>query len=355
MRAPNQNQAVRLALIGCGEHSQENLVPSLAQLRHASVIMVCDCDGSAASEAARRLGNRNVETNWEHILARDDVDAIVVAATPQVHSEVARKGLRRGLHVFVEKPPTVTRNELVELAAEADKRQRVTCVGHNLRHAAAAIEMRSLLGNSDAANADDESFGHPVAMEMRYFASKPRGDRWDLNSPLRSFLLSHANHAIDFMIYQMGPIAKVNAALATAKSDGIALSVQFIFRSGAVGNLLATSFAPHFAISGTIVSDRNRVVHLNSLNEVVAYGMAEDPKRWGRCWTSKTLLTGYEAAGYLTELQRFIEAIRLQQPGSCHPSFADELAIYDAMDEIEKRIEKGAKAHDSLLPLAIAR
>src|SRR5439155_20070553 len=153
-------------------------------------------------------------------------------------------------------------------------------------------------------------------------------------------LLSHANHAIDFMVYQMGAIVKVNAALASANHGGIALSAQFIFKNGAVGNLLASSFAPHFAISGTIVSDRRRIVHLNSLNEVVAYGIGDDKKRWGRCWTSKTLSTGYDAAGYLTELQSFVEAIRNNQPQLCHPSFADELAVYEVMDDIERKVRQ---------------
>jgi phthalate 4,5-cis-dihydrodiol dehydrogenase len=340
----NHKQNLRLALIGCGEHSQENLVPSLSQLSDVTVVAVCDTDKSAATKAAKHFGPCDAENTFDHIIRRDDLDAIVVAATPHVHFRAARGGLRRGLHVFLEKPPTVTHVELRELADEAHKRKLITCVGHNLRHAAAAMEMQSLLNKKGGSQPNKNVFGKPVAIEMRYLASKPRGGRWGLKSHLRSFLLSHANHAIDFMIYQMGTIKKVNAALASANHGGVALSVQFIFKSGAVGNLLATSFAPHFAIAVTIASDRNRVVQLNSLNEVVAYGIGNDRKRWGRCWTSKTLQTGYDSAGYLTELQNFVRAIQENRPELCHPSFSDELAIYDVMDEIEAKIKANAHA-----------
>lgn len=335
---------LRLALIGCGEHSLENLVPCLAAMRGITVVAACDPDFTAASEAARQLHNCEVQSDFLQIFDRNDLDAIVVAATPQVHFHAALKALHRGLHVFVEKPPTVTHAELHELARESTTRKLVTCVGHNLRHATAALEMQSLIEGQTPNSSD--GFGRSIAMEMRYFASKPRGDRWSLGSPLRSFMLSHANHAIDFMIYQMGPISKVNAALASGDSNSIGLSAQFVFRNGAVGTLLATSGAPHFTIAASIVSDRNHVVQLNSLHEVIAHGFGSDRKRWGRCWNSKTLLTGYEAAGYSKELAVFVDAVRQRRPDLCHASFADELAVYETMDEIEHKIQEG-NGHDT--------
>jgi len=334
------NEILRAAVIGCGEHSQENLIPSLALQERVNILATCDIDKGAAASAARHFADCKVETSYHAIFEIEGLDAIIVAATPTVHYAVARIALENNLHVFVEKPPTSTRDQLLELADLADERNLVTCVGHNLRHATAAIELQALL-NSGPGSVEQygEVFGNPVAMEMRYFASKPKGDRWDLNSPVRSFLLSHANHAIDFMIYQMGPINKVNAVIASENVNGIALSVQFSFQRGAIGNLLATSYAPSFTISGTIVSNLNRIAQLNSLHEVVAYGIGDDKKRWGRCWTSKTLLTGYEAAGYSNELGQFIRAALAKKPDQCHPSFRDEIAVYAAIDDIERMLK----------------
>jgi len=341
---PRQKKVLQLALIGCGEHSQENLIPCFGVLSNARIVAVCDTDQHAAAQAAHRLGNCNVKANFKELLDLNDLDAIVVAAPPQVHHQTAFEALRRGLHVFVEKPATATRKELFELTVAAHKRGLVTCVGHNLRHATAAIQMWSLLNTKKAQRGDKRDSENPVAMELRYFASKPRGDRWGLNSPLRSFLLSHASHAIDFMLYQMGPIQRVSAALASSDTCGITLSVQFAFVSGAVGSLLATSSAPHFIISGTVIGKNNCVVQLNSLNEIVAYGVGDDRKRWGRCWTSKTLLTGYEGAGYLKELEDFVEAVRQNRPDKCHPSFKDELLVYEVIDAIEEKVA-GGKLH----------
>lgn len=322
----------KVLLVGCGEHSLENLIPSLAGINYIEVLGICDNDNQALSDAAHWFPKAK-KIN-KSILQSDDLepyDAIVVAATPQVHVHVARIAIDARKPIFVEKPPAVLTSELEELATRAAERRVITCVGHNLRHSDAAVQFRnSILG---------AGFGRPVAMEMQYFASKPRGTRWGLESTLRSFLLSHANHAIDLLIYQMGEIRQVVAARASPDVDGgIAIAAQFVFQSGAVGNLLATSHAPHFTLSATVISDAGFIACMKGLNEVTLDGRHDMGKRWKNAWCPRTLETGFRYAGYQTELERFFIAIENQTLDGVHPSFSDEVAIYKAMDKIEESI-----------------
>ena len=173
-------------------------------------------------------------------------------------------------------------------------------------------------------------------MDMRYFASKPLGDRWGLNSVLRSFLLSHANHALDLMVFQMGAADSISATGAFGPNGSIALSAQIRFQRGAVGNLLVTSCAPHFSLSVTVVGDRFTIAHMDGLHAISEYGLAGDEKRSGRCWTERTLESGFEHPGYQTELDLFVKAIRGQ--AQMQPSFGDEIAVYHLIDEIEKQV-----------------
>lgn len=323
----------KVLLVGCGEHSSENLIPSLASIASIAVHGLCDNDAAAAHRAARWFPGATVHVTEQLDSAQiEPFDAVVVAATPHVHEHVARLALNLGKPVFVEKPPAVRTEELVNLADIARRQRLITCVGHNLRHSDAAIRFRNAVSLPN--------FGRPVAMEMRYFASKPRGRRWGLESPLRSFLLSHANHAIDLMIHQMGPIEHVVAARASPEiQDGIAIAVQFIFRSGAVGNLVATSYAPKFSISATVVSDAGLVAVMSGLQEVQLFGDHALGKGWTSTWNPRTLETGFRYAGYQTELERFFIAIANNNPADIQPSFADEVEIYRTMDEIEQSVE----------------
>ncbi len=319
---------VRVGIVGCGEHASENLVPSLWALRSAEVVAVCDSSETVAKLAAERFPRAKPYPDFRSLIENGGVEAIIAAAPPQVHCEVAYEALQRGIHVFVEKPPTVTTQELSRLASFAEHAGLVTGVGHNLRHAIASRQMQNRIA--------DESFGRPICMDMRYFASKPLGDRWGLNSPLRSFLLSHANHALDLMVFQMGPARSVNAIASPGPRGSIAMSAQIAFESNAVGNLLVTTCAPHFSLSVTVVGDQATIAHMDGLRALSEYGLAGDEKRWGRCWIERTLDSGYEHAGYQTELELFLNAVRGQ--GRMEPSFADELDVYRLIDDIERQV-----------------
>lgn len=324
----------KVILIGCGEHSLESLIPSLAAIPSVNVTTLCDISPA----------NLNAAGFWfpaaKHISKEkyfsDDLkghNAVVVAGPPQLHEDISRQAIELKLPIFVEKPPTIYTDGLEKLAAMALKNQVVTCVGHNLRHSDAAQEFQRTIR--------ENNFGKPVAMEMRYMASKPRGTRWGLESPLRSFLLSHANHAIDLMIYQMGKIKHTVAARVWPDvNGGVAITVQFIFESGAVGNLLASSYAPYFQVSLSVLSDKGCVAEMNGLREVVITGESDLDKRWHKQWRPRTLETGFRFAGYQTELETFFKAIEATSNNLnlVHPSFQDEVEIYRAMDAIEKSI-----------------
>jgi predicted dehydrogenase len=97
--------SLKLGVVGCGAHASENLLPSLWALRaRASVVAVCDVDVRAANAAAEGFPGARVYTNYQNLLEDSGVQAIVTAATPQVHFHVAMLALERGIHVFVEKP-----------------------------------------------------------------------------------------------------------------------------------------------------------------------------------------------------------------------------------------------------------
>jgi predicted dehydrogenase len=141
------------------------------------------------------------------------------------------------------------------------------------------------------------------------------------------------------MVYQMGKIKHTVAARVWPDiNGGVAITVQFIFESGAVGNLLASSYAPYFQVNLSVLSDNGCLAEMNGLREVVITGEQDIEKRWHKQWRPRTLETGFRFAGYQTELEAFFHAIEANNLNLVHPSFQDEVEIYYAMDDIEKSI-----------------
>jgi predicted dehydrogenase len=321
---------VAIGIVGCGGHAMENLIPVLQAQADVDCIWTADPALDAARAAAARFLGCTPFQSWQEGWRAGRPDAVVVAATPQVHLTVARTALEGGVAVFVEKPLAVSREEAVLLAQCAATTGLATMVGHNLRHTEAAREFHRIVA--------DEAFGQALAMEMRYFASKPRGDRWGLRNPVRSFLLSHATHALDFMIQLMGPVGRVEAARAATCRDTITVSAQLGFGEGRMGNLLTTTAAPHFDFRASVIGSNDQIARIEGTREVSLVGAASDRKRWSRLWVDRTLNTGYASAGYEAELALFLTAVRSRRPESARPSFADEVAVYDALEMIEARL-----------------
>lgn len=127
------SETLRIAQVGVGWWGT-NLLRVFASLPGVQVVGLCDADEQALAAAARTVPRAATHHRFPEMLARDDVDAIVIATETQTHFEMAEAALASGRHVFVEKPlaQTVDQAErLVALAAEQDRR---LMVGHLLRY-----------------------------------------------------------------------------------------------------------------------------------------------------------------------------------------------------------------------------
>ena len=98
-----------------------------------------------AEKIARDFGAKHACTTVEELLALPELDAVIVASTPNVHYAQARAALASGRHVLIEKPMTFTALEardLVTLAAKKNLELVISCPWHFTRH---GMEARRLI------------------------------------------------------------------------------------------------------------------------------------------------------------------------------------------------------------------
>jgi len=323
--SPPEKQ-ITVGLIGCGQHAIENLLPCLLSFPDVRLTATCDLDLNKARAAAERFPSAVAYSTTDELLAKMRVDALVAACPPQLHSSIAKRALEKNIHVFVEKPPAVEAQELLELGCLAKEKRLITAVGHNLRFATACEIAKTKM--------NDPSFGRPLCIEVRYLASGPRGNRWGLE-PVQSFLLSHALHAIDLLLFYFGDVERLSSETGLAQNGGVALSAALAFKTGAIGMLFATSSAPRFSLDITMISDAGAAIRVISLREVSCSGLANTPKRWSETWTPRLLQTGHSLAGYEPELRSFFDAIR--KGSQTAPSFEDEVTAYRVIEEIQRQ------------------
>jgi myo-inositol 2-dehydrogenase/D-chiro-inositol 1-dehydrogenase len=102
---------VRIGLIGAGRIGASHASVIARRVPEATLVAVVDPRPGVAAEIAEPLGARG-ETSVEALLAADDIDAVVIAASSVAHSELIVAAAEAGKHVFSEKPAGMTLAEI---------------------------------------------------------------------------------------------------------------------------------------------------------------------------------------------------------------------------------------------------
>ncbi len=84
-------------------------------------------------------------TDYAELLARTDVDAVVLATPPSRHHAMARAALEAGKHVWVEKPLALTAAEGGELVETARRRDKVIFVDETFLYDPLVREMKRII------------------------------------------------------------------------------------------------------------------------------------------------------------------------------------------------------------------
>jgi predicted dehydrogenase len=116
----------RVALAGLG-YWGPNLALNFDDL--AELAWLCDASPEALERFASRYPRARTTTDFEDVLADDELDAVVVATPAVTHYELAKRALEAGKHVLVEKPPAMNAAEAEDLVATAESAGRVLMPG----------------------------------------------------------------------------------------------------------------------------------------------------------------------------------------------------------------------------------
>ncbi len=100
----SSNDKIRLAVIGFGIQGHFDLDTAL-KVPGVELVGVCDLYNGRL-ENAKELHGKNIFTskNYQEILGRNDVDAIIIATSDHWHARITKEALKKGKAVYCEKP-----------------------------------------------------------------------------------------------------------------------------------------------------------------------------------------------------------------------------------------------------------
>lgn len=136
----------RVAAVG-GGYWGPNLIRNTERL--GALAMICDRDPTTLAKLSQSHPGVPVTLDYGEVLADESIDAVVIATPASTHHRLAMQAMEAGKHVFVEKPLALTAAEAEDLAATADRLDRVLMVGHILEYHPAFEALLKLVASGE--------------------------------------------------------------------------------------------------------------------------------------------------------------------------------------------------------------
>ena len=189
---------LRLAVVGLGKMGLSHL--AIANM-HPEIEVAAVCEpASYVRGVLRREAAFPTYGSYEAMLGDLDLDAVLIATPSKTHTELVTSALERGLHVFCEKPLTLSPADTEELVEAARRAGVVTQVGYPNRFIGSFREVKRLLDSGaigTISSVAGEAYG-PVVL-------RAKGGTWRSHkSAGGGSLYDYAAHPINLINWYLG-------------------------------------------------------------------------------------------------------------------------------------------------------
>ena len=162
---------------------------------------------------AARHGIAEVTTDWRAVLARDDIDAVVITTPDDTHAEIAIAAAAAGKHVLLQKPMAKSAAECRRIIAAVQAAGVHLQVSFMHRYFEEVVLARHLLA--------DGAIGRPYSMRLRNATPGADWGAW-FYSKARvggGVVMQLGVHGIDLSRHLFGEIAALSATTALLRTE----------------------------------------------------------------------------------------------------------------------------------------
>jgi len=198
---------LRIAVVGLGKMGVSHLALLNAH-PHVDVVAVCDSAGYVLDGLAKYTGLKTYR-DYPAMLREAALDAVLIATPSSLHASMVKTALDRDLHVFCEKPFSLSTIEGAALARLATFKNRICQVGYHNRFVASFVEAKRLVDAGVIGR-----ISHIFAESYGAVIMKPKGGSWRTQRAQGGgCLYDYAAHPINLVNWLVGEPTRVSGAV----------------------------------------------------------------------------------------------------------------------------------------------
>lgn len=224
---------VNLAVVGLGAFGHKHL-DAITEIPGAKIQYVAHSKMELAQEVAAKYGAKAAFTDYDELLAQEDLDGVILATPTHMHHAQTIAALRAGKHVMVEIPMGDSLAGVQEIVDLQQETGLIAMAGHTRRFNPSHQYVRNLItaGEYNIQQMDVQTY---------FFRRTNTNALGQARSWSDHLLWHHAAHTVDLFQYQTGEkVVQANAIQGPKHPDlGIAMdmSIQLKTENGKICTL----------------------------------------------------------------------------------------------------------------------
>jgi predicted dehydrogenase len=261
-------------------------------LRGVRVAAICDSDkahlkgrekitGNIGDDTALDLGDISLYTDFEKMLAEEQLDAVSITLPTFMHRDFTVKALEAGLHVLCEKPMAMDVEQCRAMISAAKTNKRILQIGHCVRFWPEYAKVKEIL--------DSGKYGDVLAASFRRVGAVPGWSwkNWLIHAKQSGGAIMDLHiHDTDYIQYLFGLPQAVRSEAVVGTSGGFDyVATQYVYKNNKVisaegGFVMSPDFK--FEMSFVISLEKATIVydcrHTPTLQVYLARGGCITPK-----------------------------------------------------------------------------
>jgi predicted dehydrogenase/threonine dehydrogenase-like Zn-dependent dehydrogenase len=311
-----------LDVIGAGNFARTMLLPHLkGQIAFRTVV---NQTSLSANHVKTKFGFQHAETDSKKVFQDKGNGAVIITTRHHLHAPLVLSALQAGRHVFVEKPISLTRQELKEIDSVYKTSGSTIQVGFNRRFAPASLQVKELLAAAPG----------PLTVSYRVMAGKLDPTHWYSNiAESGGRVLAETCHFLDYLcfLFDSEPV-KVLAQTTWPTTGKLAfpdsVCAQVEFANGSCGQL-------DYSAQGDSAYPKEAVTIFGSGIVIELFNFLEMNLYRGRKKTKKT----FSSKGHAEQITAWLQFLlgRSEHPFPYRLSRTSMLLTFAVLESIQQQ------------------
>jgi predicted dehydrogenase/threonine dehydrogenase-like Zn-dependent dehydrogenase len=226
--------ATVVGFIGAGNYASRTLI-SVFKEAGAVLDTLVTSGGISGVHHGNKAGFKTAATKLEVLWQNSEINTIVIVTRHDAHADQVLSAVEAGKHVFVEKPLSISNEQLAMINVKMNNLERppLLMVGFNRRFAPHIVKMKSLL----------VSRSEPKSVVITVNAGEISADHWTQDPEVGGGrIIGEGCHFIDLMRFLVGNAITGHQATMMGDAPGVAVlddkvSITLSFADGSFGTI----------------------------------------------------------------------------------------------------------------------